>query len=260
MTAMLDGRVVIVIGGLGLIGRALVAGIAGAGARTVVASRGAGHADALAAFATLPADERGRIEARTVDITDTAAVAALIDGVVADHGRVDAVVNCAYPQQDGFGIRFEEVDPAVFAANVSRHLGAYMRVAQRALAQFASQGHGCLVQFASIYGVMNPRFEIYDGTGMTKEIDYSVAKAGIIHMTGYLARYYRGTGIRVNCISPGGVRNGQHPDFLSRYDSQGNGTGMMAAADITGTTLYLLSDAAARVTGQNLVVDDGFSL
>lgn len=256
----LSGRIVIVVGGLGLIGRALTAAISAAGAITVVASRSATAPTALAAFDALPTAQRARIEPVAVDITNAESVATMMAETTRRHGRIDAVVNCAYPQQDAFGTRFEDVAYDTFRGNVSRHLGAFFLVAQQALALFAHQGNGNLILFSSVYGVMNPRFELYDGTAMTKEVEYSVVKAGLIHMTGYLAKYYKGQGIRVNCISPGGVFNDQNPDFLARYNAHCNSKGMMDPQDLAGTTLFLLSDASAAINGQNIVVDDGFSL
>jgi NAD(P)-dependent dehydrogenase (short-subunit alcohol dehydrogenase family) len=256
----LDGKVVVVIGGLGLIGRGVVEGIAAAGAEVVVASRGAGQANALASFDHLPGEIRTRLHALPVDVCDPNSLDALLSAVEARWSRLDGLVNCAYPQQDAFGTRFEDVEYQTFRDNVSRHLGAFFLVAQKTLALFSNQGGGNLVQFSSVYGCMNPRFEIYEGTAMTKEIEYSVAKAGLIHMTSYLAKYHRGRGIRVNCISPGGVFNNQDPAFLSRYNACCNSKGMMAPADLAGATVFLLSDASAMINGQNVVVDDGFSL
>ena len=259
MTA-LSQKIIVVIGGLGLIGRALTMGVVAAGAIAVVASRHAAEPGALAGFDHLPADQRRRIEAVAVDICQPDSVAAMIAEVAQRHGRIDGVVNCAYPQQDAFGTRFEAVAFETFRDNVARHLSSFFLVAQKSLAFFTGQGGGNLVLFSSVYGMMNPRFEIYDGTPMTKEVEYSVAKAGLIHMTGYLAKYHKGRNIRVNCISPGGVFNDQNPDFLRRYNAYCNGKGMMDAGDLAGATVFLLSDASAAITGQNIVVDDGFSL
>lgn len=256
----LDGKVIAVIGGLGLIGRGLVEGIAAAGARVVVASRGALAPGALAVFDHLPEEHRTRIHAVTVDVCDQASVEAMLSAITGQWSRLDGLVNCAYPQQDAFGTRFEDVDYTTFRDNVSRHLGAFFLVSQKVLALFAAQGGGNLVQFSSVYGMMNPRFDIYDGTAMTKEIEYSVAKAGLIHMTSYLAKYFKGKGIRVNCISPGGVFNHQDPAFLARYNAHCNAKGMMDPADLAGAAVFLLSDASAMINGQNIVVDDGFSL
>lgn len=258
--AMLDGKVVILIGGLGLIGRGVAVGLAKAGARTLVASRGATRPGAMAPFDALAAEIRARLEPVAVDIADPASVEAMMAEVAARCGRVDVVVNCAYPPQEGFGTRFEDVDYQVFCGNVTRHLGSFFLVAQKACGVFAAQGFGTLIMFSSIYGVMAPRFELYDGTPMTKEVEYIIAKSAIVHLTAYLAKYYKGKGVRVNCISPGGVLNGQHPDFLDRYNAHCSTKGMMDPEDLAGTVVFLASESSACVNGQNIVVDDGFSL
>lgn len=95
---------------------------------------------------------------------------------------------------------------------------------------------------------------------MTKEVEYVVSKAGIIQLTKYLAKYVKGKNIRVNCISPGGVFNNQDEKFLKRYNSMCLNKGMLASSDISGTVLYLLSDMSRYVNGQNITVDDGFTV
>lgn len=257
---MVMDKVVILVGGLGLIGKGLAKGLAQAGAQVVVASRSAGTPDALAAFEGLEPDIRARIQGQAVDINDPASVEAMMAETAKRCGRVDAVVNLAFPQYSAFGIRFEDVDYRDFCQNITGHLGGFFLIAQKAAAHFAQHGGGSLIQFSSIYGMMTPRFEIYDGTPMTKEVEYIVAKSAIIHLTGYLAKYFKGKNIRVNCVSPGGVFNDQHPDFLARYNAHCSSKGMLNPEDLVGTVAFLVSDASAHVNGQNIVVDDGFSL
>ena len=109
-------------------------------------------------------------------------------------------------------------------------------------------------------GVVTPKFENYAGTNMTSPIEYTAIKAALIAITKYLAKYYKGNNIRVNCISPGGILDQQPESFLKKYQSCCNDKGMLAAEDVVGTALYLLSDQSRYVTGQNIIVDDGWSL
>jgi NAD(P)-dependent dehydrogenase (short-subunit alcohol dehydrogenase family) len=113
---------------------------------------------------------------------------------------------------------------------------------------------------ASIYGVVAPRFDIYAGTSMTMPVEYAVIKAGILHLTRYLAQYYKPQAIRVNALSPGGVFADQPADFVKKYNSHTAGGRMLNVDDLTGSLVYLLSSASAHVTGQNLIVDDGWTL
>jgi NAD(P)-dependent dehydrogenase (short-subunit alcohol dehydrogenase family) len=113
---------------------------------------------------------------------------------------------------------------------------------------------------ASIYGTLPPRFGVYDGTSMTMPVEYAVIKAGIIQLTRYMAQFYKARGIRVNALSPGGIRDAQPEAFLARYGALSGVKGMLAPTDLVGALAFLLSDESRYMTGQNLVVDDGFSL
>jgi NAD(P)-dependent dehydrogenase (short-subunit alcohol dehydrogenase family) len=95
---------------------------------------------------------------------------------------------------------------------------------------------------------------------MTMPVEYAVIKSGVLQLTKYLARYLSGDNIRVNAISPGGIADGQAQPFMEAYRSYCLGKGMLDAGDVSGALLFLLSDLSQFVNGQNLVVDDGFSL
>ena len=107
---------------------------------------------------------------------------------------------------------------------------------------------------------MAPRFEIYEGTLMTKELEYILSKSAIVHFTRYLAKYLKGKNIRVNCVSPGGVFNDEQDVFLEKYNQHCMNKGMLDSGDVVGTFLYLLSDHSKHLNGQNIIIDDGFSL
>ena len=107
---------------------------------------------------------------------------------------------------------------------------------------------------------MAPKFEIYKNTHMTTPVEYAAIKSGQIHLTKYMAKYFKGMGIRVNSISPGGIFDNQPELFLSSYKSKCSSKGMLDKDDLNGTLVYLLSDYNKFVNGQNIVVDDGFSL
>ena len=109
-------------------------------------------------------------------------------------------------------------------------------------------------------GVVTPRFDSYQDTTMTSPIEYTAIKSGIISIVAYLAKYCKGCNIRVNCISPGGILDGQPQLFLERYQAYCNSKGMLGADDLVGTVLFLLSSTSRYINGQNLIVDDGWSL
>lgn len=256
---MLSGKVVIVTGGAGLLGKAFCTAIAKAGGTAVIASRDEGKGKA-AAQACQAAAGRGKIAFEPCDATDPPSVDALLSRVAERFGRLDAVVNNAFPRGPNYGRRFEDVAMDDLRDNIHMHLGGYVLVCQKAIKHFLAQGGGIIVNLGSIYGVVAPRFGLYEGTGMTKEIEYSLAKAAIVQLSRYLAAYCKGGNIRVNCLSPGGILDGQPATFLKRYDAQCLNKGMLEPEDVAGTLVWLLSDASAHVNGQNIIVDDGFVL
>lgn len=175
-------------------------------------------------------------------------------------GRLDAAIHSAYPRSVGWGARFEEIKKEHLDEDLSRHLGGAILFSQRILEFFKTQGHGNLIHMSSIMGVVPPKFENYAGTNMTSPIEYTAIKAALIAMTKYLAKYYKGNQIRVNCISPGGILDKQPESFLEKYRNCCNDKGMLDAEDLVGTILYLLSEHSRHVTGQNIIIDDGWSL
>ncbi|TDM09554.1 MAG: flagellin modification protein A [Ideonella sp. MAG2] len=259
MEQALKDRIVVVTGGCGLIGQSFVRAVADAGAVAVIADI---DLDAsLRAADTLMAQEPGRrIEARRTDITSTESVEALVASLLQDHGRIDGLVNNAYPRNKQYGRKLEQVTYDDFCDNMSRHVGGYFLTSQKFVEAFKQQGHGVIVNMASIYGVVAPRFSIYEGTSMTMPVEYAAIKAAVIHLTRYFAQYTKGLGIRVNSLSPGGVLDKQPEAFLDAYRALSSGKGMLAPDDLQGTLLFLLGDASKYVNGQNLIVDDGWSV
>lgn len=258
MSKLLEGRRVVVTGGAGLLGRTFCTAIAAHGGVAIIADRQLDAATALAA--AIQRDHPGGAIAATLDITDRASIDALIQQTHNTHGRIDAVVNNAYPRNAHYGRAVDDVTYEDFCENVGLHLGGYFLVMQRFAGYFRAQGTGNIVNMSSIYGVMAPRFSVYQGTPMTMPVEYAAIKAGVQHLTRYFAQHLKGTGIRVNTLSPGGILDRQPQPFLDAYKSHCAGKGMLSPEDLSGSLMFLLSDLSRHVDGQNLVVDDGFSI
>ncbi|MEI8088782.1 MAG: oxidoreductase [Opitutaceae bacterium] len=259
MTGVLSGQVIVVTGGAGRLGSVFCAGIAANGGTAVVADTAADASERLAEELCLAHGPTAAF-ALTFDITRAGEIDRAIEELHRRHDRIDAVVNNAYPRNARYGAKVEEVTYADFAENISQHVGGYFLTAQRFAVYFVRQGHGNIVNLGSIYGVIAPRFDIYAGTPMTMPVEYSVIKSGIIHLTRYLAQYFKPHGIRVNALSPGGIFAGQPAEFVDKYSVHAAGGKMLEAGDLTGSLIYLLSPASTHMTGQNLVVDDGWTL
>ncbi|HSI21733.1 MAG TPA: oxidoreductase [Methylophilaceae bacterium] len=255
---MLDNKVIVITGGAGLLGRNFCRAVAAQGGIAIVADVNLPAAEDVAG--KVAAEYPGRAEAAHLDITDKASVDGLIEMLNGKYGRIDAVVNNAYPRNANFGRQFEDIEYADFCENLNLHLAGYFLVAQRFSRYFAAHGGGNIVNMASVYGVIAPRFDIYKGTAMTNSVEYAAIKSGILHFSRYLAQYLKGKGIRVNCLSPGGILDRQPESFLEAYQSYCNEKGMLDPQDVSNTLVFLLSDASRYITGQNLIVDDGFAL
>jgi NAD(P)-dependent dehydrogenase (short-subunit alcohol dehydrogenase family) len=254
---MLKNKVILVTGGAGLLGRDFCFEISKQGGFAVVADINLANAEIVANEII---STGGKAEAVALDITDTDSVVSVIDQLNNRHGRIDALVNNAYPRNKSYGRKLDEVTYADFCENVSMHLGGYFLVSQKFSLYFKANGGGSIVNIASIYGFMAPRFEVYDNTHMTMPVEYAAIKSSIIHLTRYFAQYFKHDGIRCNSLSPGGILDKQPESFLESYKSFCGTKGMLNSSDILGTLIFLLSDSSKYLTGQNLIVDDGFSL
>ena len=123
----------------------------------------------------------------------------------------------------------------------------------------AVQNSGAIVNIASIYGVVGNDFTLYEEYGGTSPAAYSAIKGGIINFTRYLASYYGKKGIRINCVSPGGIFDHQNPSFVARYEAKVPMGRLGNPDDIAPSVSFLLSDEAKYITGQNLIVDGGWT-
>jgi NAD(P)-dependent dehydrogenase (short-subunit alcohol dehydrogenase family) len=254
---LLQGKTILVVGAAGRVGRIIVDAVLLAGGRPFALDTDVAGLQALTEI-----HGPDKLHCAPLDMTDRVS----IDRALADahdrFGAVDGAVNTAYPRNARYGRHFFEVEYADFCENTGLHMGGYFLFMQ-ACARYALERRQqfSLVNLSSIYGSMAPRFDVYAGTAMTMPVEYAAIKAGIEHMTSYVNAYMkgRGTAFRANCVSPGGILAGQDPQFLARYGKHCLSKGMLDAQDAAGAIVFLLSDAACHVVGQNIVVDDGFS-
>lgn len=259
MTKLLEKKVVVITGGAGLIGRELSKTIAEQGGTAVVVDvdnqRGGRVVDSLKKQ-VCSVD----VIFLELDITSKKSINKVIKTVHDRYGRIDALINNAYPRNKNYGNQFLEVEYEDFCDNVSKHLGGYFLTSQQFIKYFLDQGFGNIVNMSSIYGTIAPKFNIYSGTSMTVPVEYAAAKSALIQLTKYMANFCHGKDIRVNSVSPGGILDGQPEAFLEKYNAHCLNKGMLDVGDINGTLLYLLSDMSKFVNGQNIIVDDGFTL
>ena len=195
-----------------------------------------------------------------LDITSKSSLNSCINFLNDKYKKIDALVNNAYPRNKNYGRHFFDVEYEDFIQNLGLNLGGYFTASQQFSKYFKNQGYGNIINISSIYGVVAPRFEVYDNTPMTMPVEYAAIKSGLIHLTKYMAKYFKGMNIKVNALSPGGIFDHQPEAFLEKYKEKCLNKGMLDKSDLKGTLVYLLSDMSKFVNGQNIVVDDGFSL
>jgi len=131
---------------------------------------------------------------------------------------------------------------------------------QRFTQLFIEQGYGNIINISSIQGISAPKFSHYEGTNMDSPIEYTAAKTAIIAMTRYLVKFLKDKNIRINCISPGGILDNQPESFLEKYKDSCINKGMLDSQDILGAIKFLISEDSRFINGQNIIVDDGWSL
>ena len=251
----LTGRTAVVTGGAGLLGRAVSRGLADHGATVVVADLDASDGEEVAA----QIGENAHFA--PTDVTDESDVGALIETVTDDFGSLDVLVNTAYPRNENYGRAYEDVTLDDWRENVGLNLDSYFYAAQQASLVMADQDSGgSIVNFGSIYGIQAPDFTLYEGTNITSPVEYAAIKGGILHLTRYMASYLGEHGVRVNAVSPGGVFDGQDGTFVEQYEERTPMGRMADPEDVVGAVVFLASDAASYVTGQNLAVDGGWTI
>ncbi len=256
----LDGRVALITGGGGHLGRAMGAALAELGAALMVVDRDAAAADAAAdEIASLGS---ARPEAIGIDITEDGAPETLVRRAHDGFGRLDIIVNNAAltgaSGLPGYAVPFAEQGLEAWRAALEVNLTAAFGIVHAARDALAEHGVGSVVNIASIYGLVGPNLNLYADTAMGNPAAYAATKGGLIQLTRYLATVLA-PAVRVNAIAPGGVARGQDAAFVERYERLTPMRRMASEEDIKGAVAFLASDASAYVTGQVLAVDGGWT-
>ena len=257
----LDGRVALVTGAAGYLGRSISSILAEAGAQVLLNGRSAKVTELASEL-----KERGlKASAVVFDVMAEAEVEAAIKGIETEYGRLDILVNNAYSGRTGtvetatsedFRAAYEiAVTDAFRLVQASRHL---LVAAAR-----NNPGGAAVINIASMYGMVSPDPSLYGDSGMNNPPFYGAAKGGLIQLTRYLACHLAGSKIRVNSISPGPFPPPkiavEKPDFYERLCSR-NPMGRIGDPDeLRGPVLLLASDAGSYITGINLPVDGGWT-
>jgi NAD(P)-dependent dehydrogenase (short-subunit alcohol dehydrogenase family) len=265
----LKDKVAIVTGGGGQLGTEFSRTLAEAGASVVIADLLIDHANKTS---KLLADSDFANFPFQLDVTSVESTRELVAETVKRFGRLDILVNCAAldpkfdPDAASKGIApgaFEDYPLEQWNAALNVNLTGIFLMTQACVNPMIAQGKkGSIINICSTYGLNGPDQRIYikDGKRVAfKPVYYTTTKAGVMGFTKYLSAYYAGTEIRVNALTPGGVFNNHEEYFVRNYSAK-TILGRMARKDeMNGALLFLASDASSYMTGNNVIVDGGWT-
>ena len=240
----LNGKVIVVTGGNGLIGKSLVENIKSENGICI-------NADLH--------DTNDDLSNVNCDVTDVKSIDNTINLVLEKYGKIDGLVNNAYPRTDDWGEKFEKITIDSWRSNIDMQLNSVFVFCQKVLPHMATKKYGSIVNIGSIYGTVGPDFNVYNNTDLTMPAAYSAIKGGVINFMRYLSSYYGKNNIRVNCVSPGGIFDNQNPIFIENYIKKVPMKRMGNPEDISPAVSFLLSDESSYITGQNLIIDGGWT-
>jgi len=251
----LKGRVALVTGGAGRVGRQISQSLAEAGATVIIASR---DSEKCARFARSLKSSKLRALGMSLDLTKDESVGTAASEICAKWKRLDVLVNNAATRSAG---PFDEYPVEEWERAMQCNSSGLFRACRIFGELMAEKKSGSIINVGSVYGVVSPDFTVYGKhSKMTNPPSYGFAKAGMVQLTRYLAVFLAPRGVRVNCLSPGGVYSPEMPmNFVENY-SRRTPLGRMAGPnDLKGAAVFLASDASAYMTGQNLIIDGGYT-
>jgi gluconate 5-dehydrogenase len=256
----LTGQVAVVTGATGQLGEAIAESLAELGAHVVAVARTESDCEELAD--RLSSDYQRSIAA-PADVTDPDEVAASVEHTVDELGGIDILVNNAY---SGDAVPFEEMSVEEFRDGLDAALTSTFLMTRESLSELR-KGGGSVINIASIYAVVAPDHSIYGESGLNNPFQYGAAKAGVIQQSRWIATRYADDGIRANTISPGGFYNPDlesvtdyEGEFVPNYEERTPLGRMGEPSDLKGVVAFLASDASRWVTGQNIIVDGGWTV
>jgi NAD(P)-dependent dehydrogenase (short-subunit alcohol dehydrogenase family) len=256
----LSGRVAVITGGAGHLGQSMASALSELGCSICLLDR---NADALEKAADqLRAKWNKPVEQLLIDLESEDDRKSVPAWVSQKFGRADILINNAGFVGDsaltGWVVPFEEQEIATWRRAVEVNLTAAFHLSQVLFPLLKISGKGSIINVSSIYGVVGPDLALYQGTTMGNPAAYAASKGGLVQITRWLSTVLA-PDIRVNCISPGGIARNQPKAFQERYIERTPMRRMGNEEDFKGAAAYFASDLSAWVTGENLMVDGGWT-
>ncbi|MFJ9450904.1 SDR family oxidoreductase [Herbaspirillum sp. NPDC101397] len=255
----LRGRDAVITGAMGGLGRAMAAALAEMGANLVLVDR---SGDGFTELKDVLSKWNVEITFISCDLEQEGQRADLITQIRKDRCSLDILVNNAAfvgtSDLQGWAVPFEQQSVETWKRALEVNLTAVFDLCQGLMPLLKQSAAASVVNIGSIYGVLGPDWGLYEGTQMSNPAAYGASKGGLLQLTRWLATTVAPQ-VRVNAISPGGIARQQPGAFVRRYEEKVPLRRMATEADFCGAIAYLASDMSRYVTGQNLIVDGGWS-
>jgi NAD(P)-dependent dehydrogenase (short-subunit alcohol dehydrogenase family) len=245
MQNRLQDKIIIVTGGNGLLGKAIIERLILEGAFCINFE--------------INFETNDNLSNVYCDITDSVSIDKALKLVLSKYPKIDGLVNNAYPRTLDWGNKFENIELNSWKKNIDWQLNSYFYLTQKVATHMSLINNGSIVNMASIYGIVGPDFTVYEGTSMTMPAAYSAIKGALINFTRYLASYLGPKQVRVNAISPGGIFDNQNEIFVDNYCKKVPLRRLGNPEDISPVVAFLLSNDSKYITGQNIIVDGGWT-
>jgi NAD(P)-dependent dehydrogenase (short-subunit alcohol dehydrogenase family) len=257
----LKDRVAIVTGGAGHIGSAMAEALAELGANIVILD--ISLESCLAVCERISKEYAVETLPLAVNLAQEEHIRMVPDELTNKFGRLDILVNCAAfvgtSKLHGWITPFEEQSADTWKQALGVNLTAAFVLTQACTPALRISGHGSVINIASIYGLTGPDMRLYEGTPMGNPAAYAASKGGLLQLTRWLATVLA-PDVRVNAITPGGISRDQPEVFQKRYVERTPLKRMAIEEDFKGAVAYLASDMSSYVTGQNIIVDGGWTV
>jgi len=258
----MKGRIALITGGAGHLGMAMGEALAEAGAQIIILDLDKEQAENTATRFKKKYGPLGHM-GLAINLADKEAIAAVPQFIEKYYGQLDVLINCAAlvgsSGLKGWAKPFKEQDIYTWEKAMKVNLtGAFYLIQQCQILMEKSKA-ASIINVSSIYGVAGQKLSMYEGLDYLTPAAYAASKGGLVQLTRYLATVLAPQ-IRVNCISPGGIERDQDKTFADRYKKMTPLSRMGREEDFKGVTHFLASDLSAYVTGQNIIIDGGWSL
>jgi gluconate 5-dehydrogenase len=251
----LRGKVALITGVTGHLGSAMASALAEAGATVVASSRRVEAAEAAAA--QLPRVGDAKHIGVAIDHTDEQSIRAGFDTALARAGRIDILVNNGH---EALADDWRTVSGEQFTRQLANATGYFLLARQLREHVVARGGGGSVVIVGSMYGLVGSYPDVYDDVTNFSPVAYHALKGGVVQMTRHLAVYWAKDGVRVNCLSPGPFPAERvSPELVQRLSEKSPMKRIGRPEELKGAVVFLVSDAASYMTGQNLVIDGGWT-